>query len=138
MERFEQRQRTVNVAPAIVSLQRKAEEIRLAELERMHARLGSLTPEQVAAVEALTRSLVNKFLHPPMQAIKQAAREGDSARLDALCDAWSVAREPEAAQEPVKPEQVKIDMESEAAAPAETNPATSIETHVGMRIGVRR
>jgi hypothetical protein len=73
-----------------------------------------------------------------MQAIKQAAREGDSARLDALCDAWSVAREPEAAQEPVKPEQVKIDMESEAAAPAETNPATSIETHIGMRIGVRR
>jgi glutamyl-tRNA reductase len=138
VERFEQRQRTVNVAPAIVSLQRKAEEIRLAELERMHARLGSLTPEQVAAVEALTRSLVNKFLHPPMQAIKQAAREGDSARLDALCDAWSVAREPEAAQEPVKPEQVKIDMESEAAAPAETNPATSIETHIGMRIGVRR
>jgi hypothetical protein len=25
-----------------------------------------------------------------MQAIKKAAREGDSARLNALCDAWSV------------------------------------------------
>jgi hypothetical protein len=41
-------------------------------------------------VEALTRGLVNKFLHPPMQALKQAAREGNSVRVDALCEAWSV------------------------------------------------
>lgn len=91
VERFHQRQRTVNLAPAIVALQQKAEEIRQAELHRVQARLGTLTPEQLAAVEALTRGLVNKFLHPPMQAIKQAAREGDSARLDVLCDAWSVS-----------------------------------------------
>ena len=92
VERFHQRQRTVNVAPAIVALQRKAEEIRVRpRCERIHARLGTLTAEQLAAVEALTRGLVNKFLHPPMQAIKQAAREGDFARLDALCEAWSVS-----------------------------------------------
>jgi glutamyl-tRNA reductase len=93
VERFHQRQRTVNLAPAIVALQRKAEEIRQGEIHRMASRLGTLTPEQVAAVEALTRGLVNKFLHPPMQAIKQAAREGDSVRLDALCEAWSVSTE---------------------------------------------
>jgi glutamyl-tRNA reductase len=81
----------VNATPAIVALQRKAEEIRVAEIERIHSRLGALTAEQLAAVEALTRGLVNKFLHPPMQALKQAAREGDSARLDALCDEWSVS-----------------------------------------------
>jgi len=93
VERFHQRQRTVNLAPAIVALQRKAEEIRQAELHRMQSRLGALTAEQAAAVEALTRGLVNKFLHPPMQAIKQAAREGDSVRLEALCEAWSVSTE---------------------------------------------
>ncbi len=91
VERFHQRQRTVSAAPAIVALQRKAEEIRVAEIERIHTRLGALTQEQLAAVEALTRGLVNKFLHPPMQALKQAAREGDSARLDALCEEWSVS-----------------------------------------------
>jgi glutamyl-tRNA reductase len=91
VERFHQRQRTVNVAPAIVALQRKAEEIRLAEIQRIHARLGTLTAEQAAAVEALTRGLVNKFLHPPMQALKQAAREGDSIRLGAVCEEWSVS-----------------------------------------------
>jgi glutamyl-tRNA reductase len=103
VERFQQHQRTVNLAPAIVALQRKAEEIRQSELHRIQARLGTLTAEQAAAVEALTRGLVNKFLHPPMQAIKQAAREGDSVRLDALCDAWSVSAE--ATSEPEHPVQ---------------------------------
>ncbi len=78
------------MAPAIVALQRKAEEIRQAEMHRIQARLSALSPEQLAAVEALTRGLVNKFLHPPMQALKQAAREGDSVRLEAVCDEWSV------------------------------------------------
>ena len=57
----------------------------------MQPRLGSLSAEQIAAVEALTRGLVNKFLHPPMQALKQAARENDSVKVDALCEAWSVS-----------------------------------------------
>ena len=91
VERFHQRLRTVNVAPAIVALQKKAEEMRVAEIERIHSRLGTLTPEQLAAVEALTRGLVNKFLHQPMAALKQAAREGDAAKLDALCEEWSVS-----------------------------------------------
>jgi glutamyl-tRNA reductase len=90
VERFHQRQRTVNVAPAIVTLQRQAEEIRQSELKRIHAKLGSLSAEQLAAVETLTRGLVNKFLHPPMQALKQAARENDSTRVEALCEAWSL------------------------------------------------
>ena len=90
VERFHQRRRAVNVAPAIVSLQRQAEEIRSSELKRMHSRLGTLSAEQLQAVEALTRGLVNKFLHPPMQALKQAARENDSTRVDALCETWSL------------------------------------------------
>lgn len=101
VERFHQRQRTVNVAPAIVALQRQAEDLRQNEMRRMQARLATLTPEQAAAVEALTRGLVNKFLHPPMQALKQAARENDSARVDALCDAWSL---PSSEGAPVAPE----------------------------------
>jgi glutamyl-tRNA reductase len=101
VERFQQRQRTVNVAPAIVALQRQAEEIRQAELRRVQARLGSLSEDQIAAVDALTRGLVNKFLHPPMQALKRAAREGNSARVDALCDAWSVPAGTEVVPDPI-------------------------------------
>ncbi|HZB87227.1 MAG TPA: glutamyl-tRNA reductase [Terracidiphilus sp.] len=97
VERFHQRRRAVNAAPAIVSLQRQAEELRTAELKRLQTRLGTLTAEQLTAVEALTRGLVNKFLHPPMQALKQAARDNDAARMEALCDAWSL---PTTADEP--------------------------------------
>ncbi|MGD0941448.1 MAG: glutamyl-tRNA reductase [Terracidiphilus sp.] len=93
VERFHLRQRTVNMAPAIVALQQQAEGIRLAEIRRAQARLGSLTAEQIAAVEALTRGLMNKFLHPPMQALKQAARENDAVRIDALCQTWSLSAE---------------------------------------------
>jgi glutamyl-tRNA reductase len=106
VERFHERQRTVNVAPAIVALQRQAEEIRQAELKRVQARLGTLSAEQIAAVEALTRGLVNKFLHPPMQALKQAARESDSVRLEALCETWSL------------PAAAGLEPETESAAPS--------------------
>jgi glutamyl-tRNA reductase len=105
VERFYQRRRTVNVAPAIVALQRQAEELRLAEVRRIQSRLGSLTAEQAAAVEALTRGLVNKFLHPPMQALKQAARENDAVRLDALCETYSLPNSqpgPEAVADPAE------------------------------------
>jgi glutamyl-tRNA reductase len=90
VERFHRRRRAVNVAPAIVALQRQAEEFRQSELKRIQARLGPLTAEQTAAVEALTRGLVNKFLHAPMQALKQAARDNDTTRVEALCDALSL------------------------------------------------
>ena len=95
VERFHQRQRTVNVAPAIVALQKQAEALRQGELRRMQARLGSLTPEQIETVEALTRGLVNKFLHPPMLALKQAARDNNAARMEALCETYSLPAIPD-------------------------------------------
>jgi glutamyl-tRNA reductase len=90
VERFHQRQRTVNAAPAIVALQKQAEETRQAELKRLQSRLEGLTTEQQAAVDALTRGIVNKLLHPPMQALKQAAREDNQVGIDALCAAWQL------------------------------------------------
>jgi len=90
VERFHRKLRTVNVAPAIVGLQQRAEEMRQAELRRMQARLGTLSPEQAAAVEALSRGLMAKFLHPPMQALKQAARDGDLARVEAIRETFAL------------------------------------------------
>ena len=84
VERFELKLRAVDVAPSIVGLQQRAEEMRQAELKRVQGRLGGLTAQQMAAVEALSRSIVNKFLHPPMQALKAAARDGDAARVEAI------------------------------------------------------
>jgi glutamyl-tRNA reductase len=129
VERFRQRQRTVNVAPAIVALQRRGEEIRQAEMLRHHARLGAMSAEQLAAVEALTRGLVNKFLHPPMQALKQAAREGDAARLDVVCEEWQVAPAAAAGEAELAAQATK---EAAAETASETEPDVT-EPHVEAR-----
>jgi glutamyl-tRNA reductase len=69
----------------------------------MQAKLGALTAEQLAAIDALTRGLVNKFLHPPMQALKQAARENDSTRVEALCDTWALPSVGDTEEQPKNP-----------------------------------
>ena len=125
VERFHQKRRAVNVAPAIVSLQRQAEELRVGELKRMQAKLAELTPEQLAAVEALTRGLVNKFLHPPMQALKQAARENDSSRVDALCEAWSLPSVNEKENQPAPPSGVP-ETGVQKSEPAERREASAV------------
>jgi glutamyl-tRNA reductase len=82
--RYQRRVETLDVVPALVDVQAAAEEMRLAELRRNQGRLRSLTPSQLAAVEAVTRGLMNKFLHQPLQVLKSAAREGDAATVGAI------------------------------------------------------
>ena len=99
VDKYQRRLHSLNVAPEIVRFQQSAEQIRQGELRRLASRLQSLSPEQQAAVEALTRGLVNKFLHQPVQAIKAAASEGNSAAVDALRDAFGVSASEESADE---------------------------------------
>jgi len=84
IERYKHRTEALDVVPALVDLQAAAEEMRQAELRRNHAHLRSLTAEQQEAVDAITRGLMNKFLHQPLLMLKAAAREGDSARIEAI------------------------------------------------------
>jgi glutamyl-tRNA reductase len=81
VEKYHQRLQSLDATPAILSLQQHAETLRQAELRRSASKLGGLTPEQQAAIETLTRSLTNKFLHAPMTALRQAAREGNAQAL---------------------------------------------------------
>ncbi len=82
--RYRRQMDALDVVPALVDLQAAAEEMRQAELRRHQGRLRSLTTVQLAAVEAMTRSLMNKFLHQPLQTLKTAAREGDAAAVEAI------------------------------------------------------
>ncbi|HEX4310969.1 MAG TPA: glutamyl-tRNA reductase [Acidobacteriaceae bacterium] len=83
-ERFRRRIRTIDITPVLVDVQGTAEELRQAELHRQRQLLQSLTPEQQTAVELLTRGLMNKFMHMPLQALKSAARDGDGAALETI------------------------------------------------------
>jgi glutamyl-tRNA reductase len=91
VSKYQRRLHALNVTPQIVQLQQSAEQIRQAELRRLAGRLQSLSPEQQAAVEALTRGLINKFLHRPVQAIKAAASEGNAVAVDAIREAFGVS-----------------------------------------------
>jgi glutamyl-tRNA reductase len=91
VDKYQRRLHALNVAPEIVQLQQSAEQIRLGELRRVENRLQGLSTEQQTAVEALTRSLVNKFLHRPVQAIKAAASEGNAAAVEAIREAFGTS-----------------------------------------------
>ncbi len=97
LARYQRRIETLDVVPALVDLQAAAEDMRQAELRRAQSRLQSLTPAQQNAVEALTRGLVNKFLHQPLRALKAAAREGDLATVEAIRTAFGLNGTSEAA-----------------------------------------
>jgi glutamyl-tRNA reductase len=72
VERYQQRRGATPAAEAIKQLQLSAEALRQQELGRTAARLAAepLTPAQQAAVDALTKSLTNKLLHPQIAALR--------------------------------------------------------------------
>src|SRR5271165_4187147 len=105
VDKFQSRLQTLDVVPTIVSLQEHLETVRQAEIDRVRARLGALTPEQELAVEALTRGIINKIMHTPITTLKSAARESTEAttvvdlvrKLFGLRDARKAAAEQDTA-----------------------------------------
>jgi glutamyl-tRNA reductase len=90
VEQYRRRLHALNVVPEIVQLQRLIEEIRQSEIRRLQNRLQTLSPEQLSAVDALTKSLTNKFLHHPVKAIKSAAKDGNAAAVDTIREAFGL------------------------------------------------
>jgi glutamyl-tRNA reductase len=76
--KFLARQGDVEVIPTIVSLRARLEEIRLVEVKRTLARLPDASPEQRAAIEALSTGIVNKILHAPITKLRESSRAGVS------------------------------------------------------------
>jgi glutamyl-tRNA reductase len=77
VQRFGAWLRTREVGPTITALQRRAEAIREAEMERLKGRLRHLSPDDLSAVETTIRGVLNKLLHRPMVHIRSAAASGD-------------------------------------------------------------
>ncbi|MFI5006453.1 MAG: glutamyl-tRNA reductase [Solirubrobacterales bacterium] len=67
---------SLEVVPLLVELRQRADEMRKAEVEKVKKRLGTITPEQEQALEAVTTAIVNKLLHPPTVHIKEIASNG--------------------------------------------------------------
>jgi len=68
--------------PTVSKLSQHFETVRQAEWERLQPKLAHLDPKDLEKVEALTKSLAQKLLHPPVKALKEAAATGErSAEL---------------------------------------------------------
>jgi glutamyl-tRNA reductase len=70
-------QREARLNPTIRALRARAEQVRQQELAKAATRLAGLDDRQRAAVEAVTRGLVNKLLHDPMVQGKALAARPD-------------------------------------------------------------
>jgi glutamyl-tRNA reductase len=73
--------RGLDVVPMIRGLRERAEQMRVQEVERALRALGHLSPEDRAAVEALTRQLLAKWLHQPTVKLRQAAANGHATDI---------------------------------------------------------
>lgn len=84
LDRYRADRSAREIAPLIAALHQRGDDIRAAELERFRARLEALDPKARAAVEALTKGIVNKLLHDPTVRLKSVA---GSARGELFADA---------------------------------------------------
>ena len=85
------------VAPMIVALRDRAEEVRQAEVQRFRTRLGELDDSQLDAIDALTHGIIGKLLHEPQLALRDAAGSPRGDRLvAALRDLFALDDDPSA------------------------------------------
>jgi glutamyl-tRNA reductase len=88
VERHQANTTARQAAPLVAAMHERAETIRRAEIERVAARL---TGEQLSAVDAATRAVINKLLHEPTVRLKDAAGSPRGERLaDALRDLFDL------------------------------------------------
>jgi glutamyl-tRNA reductase len=90
VDRYSRQMQALDGVPSIVALQRAFEGTRQREIRRAAPRLEGLSSEQWEAVEQITRALVNKMQHAPIQAIKRAASEGDNATLSTIREVFDL------------------------------------------------
>ena len=74
-------QESLLYVPAISELQAKYETIRAAEMQKAAKKLKGLDDKQMAAVEVLTKGLLNKLLHAPMAYLRADATDESKASV---------------------------------------------------------
>lgn len=75
---FQQSLRLMDVGPTIGAMREKFQEVARAEMARQRKRLGVLTKEQEAAIEALLVSTVNKISHPILNQMRRFYETSES------------------------------------------------------------
>jgi glutamyl-tRNA reductase len=88
--RFSQRLASLEINDALGAVVRKAEGLRVGELSRSRKLVQSLDEPQREALDRLTAALTRKLLHGTLTGIREAMKEGDHKRIDALLSAFEL------------------------------------------------
>ena len=67
--------------PIVSRLRERWHEISVAEVERLRSKLTDLSDEDFSHVERTVERIVNKLLHPPLETLRDEAREGPPTGL---------------------------------------------------------
>jgi glutamyl-tRNA reductase len=110
----------------LTELRRRAEDVRRAELERVLLRWPSADDEELARLDAITRSLVNKLLHQATSRIREAGTSDKGrAQLDALSELFGLSDLAAARQIPAR---------GRISVVVDTDPAEAADDHIdGLR-----
>ena len=87
---FQQTLRVLDIGPTIGALRNKLHGIARSELTRQRNRLGPLTAEQEAAIEALLVSTVNKISHPLLSHMRRSSDSSDAEAIQAWRDIFGL------------------------------------------------
>lgn len=87
---FQQALRALDIGPTIGALRQKLQDIARLELTRQRNRLGSLTPEQETAIEALLMATVNKISHPVLSHMRSSYETSDTDTIQAWRDIFGL------------------------------------------------
>ena len=87
---FQQSLRVMDLGPALGALRKKFKDIARAEFDRQRDRLGTLTPEQESAIEALLMSTVKKISHPVLSQMRRSIEASDTEALQVLREEFGI------------------------------------------------
>jgi glutamyl-tRNA reductase len=82
IHRFAQWYRSRAAVPVIASLTRKAEDVRIAELERLFARCPGLSEREKMLITGMSMTIISKLLHTAVTKIRERAAADHSEVLD--------------------------------------------------------
>jgi glutamyl-tRNA reductase len=78
IETFIRWQSSLDSVPTIVALRERAEEIKKEELDKLLNKMPGIGEKEKEAIEYMATALVNKLIHPPTAALKEASEDKDS------------------------------------------------------------
>jgi glutamyl-tRNA reductase len=90
VSQFQQALRNLDLGPTVGALKEKLNNIAHEEFRRQRNRLGTLTPEQERAIEAMLTSAVNKISHPIIHRMRRSYDTGEEENVQAWRDIFGL------------------------------------------------